>query len=108
MVLVSATMYYPAAARAIMRQTPGAEFLADDYDDMTFTPPHLATIAARTLIVYGDRDPLYPVEMAVEMYRAIPGAALWVVPEGGHGPIFTGDDKAEFARRSLAFLTASS
>src|SRR4029077_10063166 len=108
MVLVSATMYYPAPARTIMRQTPGAEFLADDYDDMSFTPPHLATIAARTMIVYGDRDPLYPVEMAVEMYRAIPGAALWVVPEGCHGPIFTGDDKVEFARRSLAFLSASS
>ena len=40
------------------------------------------------LLVYGDRDPLYPVEMGVEMYRAIPHAALWVVPGGGHGPIF--------------------
>jgi len=55
---------------------------------MAFTPPLLSTITARTLLVHGDRDPLYPVELALEMYRAIPGSALWVVPDGGHGPIF--------------------
>src|SRR5262245_11037411 len=92
MVLVSATPYYPAPARAIMaamsdegrsaeewatmraRHAHGddqiralwrqANAFKDSYDDMTFTPPHLATISARTLIVYGDRDPLYPVELA--------------------------------------------
>jgi pimeloyl-ACP methyl ester carboxylesterase len=52
------------------------------------------------------RRALYPVEMAVTMYRAIPRAALWVVPGGGHGPIFL--DAAElFARTSVAFLSAS-
>ena len=29
-------------------------------DDVNFTPPYLATITADTLIVFGDRDPLYP------------------------------------------------
>jgi len=132
MVLVSATMYYPAQARAIMRQAgaenqPPAEWasmrarhahgddqiralwrhaagFADSYDDMNLTPPHLETITARTLIVYGDRDPLYPIEMAVEMYRAIPRAALRVVPGGGHGPIFGERERAEFADTALAFL----
>jgi hypothetical protein len=28
--------------------------------------------------------------MAIDMYRAIPRSALWVVPNGGHGPIFFG------------------
>ena len=28
------------------------------------------------------------IELAVEMFRAIPDAALCVVPHGGHGPIF--------------------
>jgi hypothetical protein len=26
----------------------------------------------------GDRDPLYPVEMACEIYRAIAGSRLWM------------------------------
>ena len=116
MVIVSATMYYPAQARAVMRQVPiegderqrtlwrQARGFADDYSDMSFTPPHLATITARTLVVYGDRDDLYPVEMGVEIYRAIPGASLWVVPGGGHGPCFAPEEREVFAREALAFL----
>ena len=94
MVLVSATPYFPAQARAAMAQLSVAAFsdadwamqrrrhlqgddqirmlfdqmraLKDSYDDMAFTPPLLATITARTLVVHGDRDPLYPVELAIE------------------------------------------
>ena len=61
---------------------------ATSTDDMNFSSSALAAITARTLIVHGDRDPLYPVELALEMYRGIPRSALWVVPNGGHGPIF--------------------
>lgn len=131
MVLVSATPYFPAPARAAMSQlTPEtrseAEWqqmrqwhrhgdeqirkiwtqmnaLKDSYEDLSFTPPHLATIAARTLIVHGDRDPLYPVELALEMYRAIPRSNLWVVPNGGHGPIF-GALSGRFVETALSFL----
>lgn len=136
MVLVSATPYYPAPARAIMgavdadAQPPEAwaemrgrhghgddqiralwrqaNAFKDSYDDMTFTPPHLATITARTMIVYGDRDPLYPVDLGLEMFRAIPGAQLWVVPGGGHGPIFGPELKDRFARDATAFLERAS
>jgi pimeloyl-ACP methyl ester carboxylesterase len=73
---------------------------------MNFTPPQLSRITTRTLIVQGDRDPLYPVELSMDMYRALPKAALWVVPEAGHGPIFL-DQADSFARRALAFLAAS-
>jgi pimeloyl-ACP methyl ester carboxylesterase len=137
MVLVSATPYFPEQARIIMRETSpdnrtDAEWLqmrqwhkhgdeqiraiwrqanafADSYDDMNFTPPYLSTITARTLIVHGDRDPLYPVNLAMEMYAAIPRSALWVIPNGGHGPIFgehtgTGEATARFAETALAFL----
>ena len=38
-----------------------------------------ATITARTLIVHGDRDPLYPLELAMESCRSIPTSALWIV-----------------------------
>jgi pimeloyl-ACP methyl ester carboxylesterase len=130
-VLVSATPYFPAPARAAMGQlSPDnrseAEWqqmrqwhkqgdeqirklwtqmnaLKDSYEDMSFTPPHLATIQARTLIVHGDRDPLYPVHLALEMYAAIPRSYLWVVPNGGHGPIF-GDLAGRFVETALAFL----
>jgi pimeloyl-ACP methyl ester carboxylesterase len=77
--------------------------LKDSYDDMAFTPPLLGTIAARTLVVHGDRDPLYPVELAIEIYRSIPKSALWVVPNGGHGPIF-GPLAAPFVDTALHFL----
>jgi pimeloyl-ACP methyl ester carboxylesterase len=78
---------------------------ATSRDDMAFTQADLAAISARTLIVHGDRDPLYPVELAVELHRGIPGSALWVVPNAGHGPIF-GPLAAPFAAAALAHLRA--
>jgi pimeloyl-ACP methyl ester carboxylesterase len=131
MVLVSATPYFPEQARAIMRSVSDEgrseeewrdmrsrhalgdaqiralwrqpRRFADSYDDMNFTPPYLSTITARTMIVNGDRDPLYPAEIALEMYRAIPRSCLWLLPNSGHGPIF-GEWKESFARAALAFL----
>ncbi len=119
MVLVSATPYFPAQARPLMLTTgsnppPGANAqqlaqfasirgFAESYDDMNFTPPKLATIAARTLIVQGDNDPLYPVQLSVDMAHAIPHSQLWIVPGSGHGPIF-GNRWTEFVRESKAFL----
>jgi pimeloyl-ACP methyl ester carboxylesterase len=132
MVIVSATPYFPEQARKVMGAVlapdnqPASEWermrrshhhgddqiralwewgrsLKDSYDDMNFTPADLAKIRARTLIMQGDRDFLYPVEMSVEMYRAIPKSSLWIVPGGSHGPIFM--DRAEqFAKTALAFL----
>lgn len=132
MVVVSAAMYFPDQARAIMRNVPASESqpatewelmrkrhklgdrqivalwnwtraMKDSNNDMNFTAASLSGITAATLIVYGDRDPLYPVEMAVEMYRAIPRSALWVVPNGGHGPVFF-DAAAQFAQTTLEFF----
>lgn len=137
MVLVSGTPYFPAQARAAMA-TLAPEYrsedewnqmreshlqgdeqiktlwtsisgLKDSYDDMNFTQPYLSTISARTLIVHGDRDPLYPVNLAIEMYQSIPEASLWVVPNSGHGPIFAeytgeGTTTTHFAEAALAFL----
>jgi pimeloyl-ACP methyl ester carboxylesterase len=132
MVLVSATMYFPEQARAIMRKVPTPENqpedawaamrkshklgdqqiaalwnwtreMKDSYDDMNFTPQSLSRIRARALIVYGDRDPLYPIEMAIDMCRAIRGSALWIVPNRGHGPVFS-QDAAQFTQGALAFF----
>lgn len=131
MVLVSGTPYFPEATRAIMRAAAAAPHteeewaqmrawhmlgddqitalwampsqLANNYEDLSFTPPTLGRIQARTLIVHGDRDPLYPVALAVEMHTAIHRSHLWVVPNGGHGPIF-GEMARPFAQTALAFL----
>jgi pimeloyl-ACP methyl ester carboxylesterase len=131
MVVVSATMHFPEQARAIMRNVPvenqpekewetlrkrhklgdeqikalweWAHGMADSYDDMNFAAAELSKITASTLVVYGDRDFLYPVEMGVQMYRAIPRSALWVVPNGNHGPVFL-DAAPQFAQTALAFL----
>jgi pimeloyl-ACP methyl ester carboxylesterase len=133
MVLVSATPYFPAQVRAAMAQLTADTFsdaewaaqrqrhvhgddqirmlyeqmrgLKDSYDDMAFTPPLLNTIAARTLIVHGDRDPLYPVEMAMELFRSIPRSSLWIVPDAGHGPIF-GKMAPPFVEIAMAYLSS--
>jgi pimeloyl-ACP methyl ester carboxylesterase len=68
-----------------------------------FTPPHLATIYARTLIVQGHRDPLYPVELSVEMAKSIPHSSLWIIPNSGHGPVM-GEKWPEFLKTARAFL----
>jgi pimeloyl-ACP methyl ester carboxylesterase len=132
MVIVSATAYFPEQARKVMAAVPApadqpasewermrrshkfgdeqiralwewARSLKDSYDDMNFTPADLAKIRARTLVVQGDRDFLYPVEMSVEMYRVIPNPSLWIVPGGSHGPIFM-ERAPLFAQTALAFL----
>lgn len=134
MVVVSATMYFPEQARKIMAAVPAPEnqpaseweamrkrhhlgdkqicalwewacALKDSYDDMNFAAEDLSAIRARTLVVQGDRDFLYPVEMSVEMYRAIPKSSLWIVPNGGHGPVFF-EAATRFAQTALAFLKA--
>lgn len=76
---------------------------ATSYQDMTFTPPTLGTIKARTLIVHGDRDEFFPVEIPVAMYGAIPGSELWVVPGGDHVPIYD-QRMPEFLRVARQFL----
>jgi pimeloyl-ACP methyl ester carboxylesterase len=131
MVLAAATPYFPAQCRHIQAafrvedQSPEAwqemrarhvrgddqirglwrqiNAFAEGHHDMDFTPPLLATIKARTLIVNGDRDPLYPARLSLELCEAIPGAHLWIVPRGGHAPIY-GEWREAFVREALATL----
>jgi pimeloyl-ACP methyl ester carboxylesterase len=130
MVLISATSYFPDQARAIMRRASfdtmpkqvrdmyrecakrGDEQirqlitqfngLHENYDDMNFTRQSLSTIKARTLVVHGDRDNFFPVEIPVSIYRSIPDAALWIIPGGEHVPIY--DSTVPFTSTALRFL----
>lgn len=133
MVAVSAPPYFPAQARAIQQQFSEsmlgdaelmlmrqrhtqagqldrlfslARAFADSYEDVNFTPPRLSTITADTLIVFGDRDPFYPLSLAMELRSAIPRSYLWVVPNGGHGPVF-GAASAQFRETALTFLAGA-
>jgi pimeloyl-ACP methyl ester carboxylesterase len=60
-----------------------------DTEDMALTDDDLARIRARTLVVHGDRDALFPVEIPLALYRGIPWAYLWILPGWGHGPLET-------------------
>jgi pimeloyl-ACP methyl ester carboxylesterase len=62
--------------------------MADNYDDFEFSPERLATLSTETLLVWGDRDVAYPIDMAVELYQSIPNASLWIVPGQDHYPIW--------------------
>jgi pimeloyl-ACP methyl ester carboxylesterase len=46
---------------------------------------------------------MYPVSLAFELHAAIPRSFLWVVPNGGHGPIF-GPHAPAFVATATAFL----
>ena len=133
MVLIGGTTYFPEQARQVLESAAAApprkeemEFLSrcasrgepqvrdlmgqfiafkDSHEDMNLTPPYLGTIKARTLIVHGDRDEFFPVEIPVEIYRSIPKSQLWIVPNGDHVPIY-GPRTAEFLRIVRSFLTA--
>lgn len=132
MVIVSSTPRFEAQARALMHaagsaEPPPAELarlrishpdkdeaclrelwrqplaFAKSEDDLAFGSSDLAAIGARTLIVHGDRDPLYPIELALELYRGIAQSELWIVNNGGHLPIF-GPRREAFEREALRFL----
>jgi pimeloyl-ACP methyl ester carboxylesterase len=130
MVLISATSHFTDQARAIFRRASFATFPPQvqamyrecakrgdaqihqlitqfnafhaNHDDMNFTTQILSTITARTLIVHGDRDRLFPVEIPVGMYRSISDAALWIIPGGDHVPIY--DPTVPFTATALRFL----
>jgi len=134
MIVISAPPYFPEQARAIQRQfsfeslseaektamrqrSKGGQkqidwlmeqtrAMAEANNDVQFGPDLLHKITARTLIVFGGADPLYPVELALELHEAIPLSALWIVPNGGHGPVF-GTHAADFAQKAISFLNGS-
>jgi len=134
MVLISATSHFPDQARVIMRGASFrtmpqpvqemyrqcakrgdaqirqliAQFnaLHDNDDDMNFTEQTLSTITARTLVVHGDRDRFFPVEIPVNLYRSIPDAALWIIPGGDHVPV--SDPTVPFTSTALRFLDGPS
>lgn len=115
MSIISAAPYFPSETREIMKQLniqgkteqewaamrsihfhgdeqiqllwEQAREFSESYGDMNLTSEMLTQIKTKTLIVQGDRDPIYPIELTIEMYKSMPVAYLWIIPNGGHVPI---------------------
>lgn len=62
--------------------------LSQFVEEITVTPRELSAIESRTLVIVGDRDHLISVQHVLEMYEAIPTAALWVIPMKGHSAMW--------------------
>ena len=60
-------------------------------EDFPMPDASLAAIRARTLIIQGDRDDYYPLEVPLDLYRKIPKAQLWVIPNTTHSTVFFSD-----------------
>jgi len=67
-------------------------------------PSHeeLKKITTPTLIIWGDRDQLLPIENAIELYRLMPNAELAVLPSGDHS--ITRTKVEQFANLVKEFL----
>lgn len=76
--------------------------LADADGPDPFAPADLSGVAVPTLLVQGDRDVFFPVEHVVGLYHSLPDAQLWIVPGGGHVPVY--DPAVPFAATALRFL----
>lgn len=66
-----------------------------------FSLPELGSIRAKTMICAGDHDLIRP-EHTAALARAIPGAALWIVPDASHSAMI---ERADLVNpRVLEFL----
>ncbi|HEY7621368.1 MAG TPA: alpha/beta hydrolase [Solirubrobacteraceae bacterium] len=57
------------------------------------------------LLVWGERDPIIPVEHAREAHRLVPGSRLEILPDAGHFPHL--DDPLRFVRLLIDFMDTS-
>lgn len=61
--------------------------LADHKEDEDFPPEdELRAIAVPVLIVHGDRDSLFPVDVPISLYKLLPNSELCLLPNTGHLP----------------------
>lgn len=81
------TATHPGGAAQIDRILAAFRDIGGNEAEVNFGPTELSRVQARTLIIWGDRDDVPP-EVALEAYRAIPGAALWIIPNQQHFPLW--------------------
>ncbi len=60
-------------------------------DSFAMSDSSLAAITARALVIQGDRDEVFPLEVPLDLYRKINGSQLWVIPNADHNAVFWQD-----------------
>lgn len=60
----------------------GVHAHSDDFPEQE----ELSAITVPTLIVHGDRDPMFPIDVPTGLYRLLPNAELCILPNTGHHP----------------------
>lgn len=83
-----------AGPRALMRSA--WHLLRDDVSGL------LSAVTCPTLVMWGELDPIIPLEYGRAFAAGIPGARLAVIADAAHNPM--ADRPAEFNRRLLQFL----
>jgi len=71
--------------------------------EINLSETDLGQIANRTLIIGGDRDDVVGVDAAVQLYKHLPDARLWILPNTGHLAI-SEPNKESFLATALEFL----
>ena len=82
-----------------------SEALDPQTSDHGYALETLTRITQPILLITGDRDPVAPLEDALAMYRAIPDAGLWIIPNASH---ITGSNTwraAAFAEEIKRFIS---
>jgi pimeloyl-ACP methyl ester carboxylesterase len=94
--------FLPTIALDALRAGPLTILRAAQYLIADDVRPLLPLIRTPTLLIWGERDPLTPLEHAHEMRRLIPGARLITLPKAAHVPM--ADRPAEFNAALSEFL----
>jgi pimeloyl-ACP methyl ester carboxylesterase len=72
-------------------------------NELPFNPDDLHHISCPTLILHGDRDDFFPVNVPTTMYQSIPNSELCILPNCGHNPMLK--YPSIFVNTLLEFLT---
>ena len=94
--------FLPTIAADALRAGPRTLFRALGHILQDDVRPLLPRVQAPTLLVWGDRDPLTPLEDGRLMQQQIPDARLVVIHDAAHVPM--ADDPRTFNRELISFL----
>ena len=95
-------LFLPTIAADALRAGPRTLFRALGHILQDDVRPLLPGVRAPTLLLWGDRDPLTPLDDGRLMQQQIPDARLVVIHDAAHVPM--ADDPRTFNRELIAFL----
>ncbi len=62
--------------------------IANTPNILNLSTEQLGRATAKTLIIHGDSDAYFPVDIPIHLYQTMPNASLMILPNTGHGNIF--------------------